>query len=120
MFQVKSTISKINTMGDHSLRLQVDVDKELTPEENTLVFGLYNKPGFFIFKEVEIVSDDLIDIPEEVKEFKQEKSSSEILRNRLFVYYTKIFDKKEGFETWRKNEMDRIGLHYLNKIKKED
>ena len=117
MFQVRSTISKILTMGDHSLRLQVDVDRELSPEENTQVFSLYNKPGYFIFKEAEIIEEDIIDIPDEIKEFKEEKSASEILRNRLFVYYTKMFGKKEGFESWRKNEMDRIGLHYLQKIK---
>ena len=104
-------------MGDHSLRLQVDVDRELSPEENTAVFKLYNTPGFFVFKEAEIIDDDVIDIPDEVKEFKTEKSASEILRNRLYVYYTKTFNKKEGFDVWRKNEMDRIGQHYLQKIK---
>ena len=117
MFQVQSTISKITTMGDRSLRLQVDVDKELSPEENGKVFSLYNKSGFFLFKEAEILEDDILDIPDEIREFKNEKSSSEILRNRLFVYYTKTFGKKEGFEVWRKNEMDRIGLHYLSKVK---
>src|SRR3990167_10794215 len=113
MFQVQSTISAIRTMGDRSLRLQVDVDKELTPEENTQVFQLYNKSGFFIFKEVEIVQDDIVDLPEEIKEFKNEKSSSEILRNRMFIFYTKTFNKKEDFEIWRKNELDRLGLRYL-------
>ena len=117
MFQVQSTISAIRTMGDRALRLQVDVDKELTPEENAKVFNLYNRSGFFIFKEAEITQDDIIDIPDEIKEFKEEKSASEILRNRLYIYYTKTFNKKEGFEIWRKNEMDRIGQHYLNKVK---
>ena len=117
MFQVQSTITKISTFADHSLRLQVDTDRELSAEENALVFSLYNRSGYFMFKEVEILEQDIIDIPDEIKEFKTEKSSSEILRNRLYVYYTKAFDKKEGFEAWRKNEMDRIGLHYLDKVK---
>lgn len=116
MFQVQSTITKISTFADHSLRLQVDTDRELSTEENALVFSLYNKSGFFLFKEAEITQEDVVDLPEEIKEFKNEKSASEILRNRLFVYYTKTFGKKEGFEVWRKNEMDRIGQHYLNKI----
>jgi hypothetical protein len=117
MFQVPSTISKVMTMGDHSLRLQVDIDRELNPEENAQVFALYNHTGFFVFKDVEIMESDTIDLPEEIKEFKTEKSSSEILRNRLYIYYTKTFGKKEGYEIWRKNEMDRIGLHYLDKVK---
>ena len=117
LFQIQSTITKISTFADHSLRFQIDTDRELSAEENALAFSVYNKSGFFLFKEAEITQEDLIDIPEEIKEFKDEKSSSEILRNRLFVYYTKTFEKKEGFEMWRKNEMDRIGLHYLHKIK---
>lgn len=117
LFQTQSTITKISTFADHSLRLQVDTDRELSAEENALVFSLYNKSGFFMFKEAEIVPEDIIDVPDEVKEFKDEKSTSEILRNRLYVYYTKAFGKKEGFEAWRRNEMDRIGLHYLQKIK---
>jgi len=119
-FQVQATVTKVTTMGDHSLRLQVDVDKELPPEQNTMIFGLYNTPGWFLFKEAEIEEADVLDIPEEKVEFKNQKSSSEILRNRLYVYYKEKYGElkaKTEFEDWRKKEMDRIGQHYLNKIK---
>ena len=50
MFQVQSYINKVSTMGNHSLRLQVDLEKELSPEENAKVLlfiislvGLYSK-----------------------------------------------------------------------------
>lgn len=117
IFQVPATITKIVTMGDRSLRLQVDVDRELSPQENAEVFSLYNKSGYFIFKDAEIHQEDIIDLPEEKLEFKNQKSSSEILRNRLYVFYKKKNgDKDDGFEEWRKKEMDKIGQHYLNKI----
>ena len=116
MFQVPSTVTKIMTMGDRSLRLQVDVDRELSPEENAKVFSLYNHAGYFIFKDAEIQQEDLIDLPEEKLEFKNQKSSSEILRNRLYVYYKEKNGTDEGFEDWRKKEMSKIGQHYLNKI----
>lgn len=115
-FQVPATITKITTMGDNSLRLQVDVDKELSPNENGQVFSQYNKVGYFLFKESDIIEEDLLDIPEERPEFKDQKTSSQILRNRLFVYYKHSFGKDEGFEDWRKKEMLKIGQHYLNKI----
>ena len=104
-------------MGDHSLRLQVDVDKELPPEQNAMVFELYNRPGYFIFKEVEIEASDLNDLPEEKPVVDDKKSPSQRLRDRLFVYYKNTFGKTEDFEVWRVNELDRIGNHYLNKIK---
>ena len=117
MFQVQSYVNKITTMGNHSLRLQVDLEKELSPEENAKVFALYNKLGWFVFKEAEIKEEDLVDLPEELTEFKDQKTSSQILRNRLFVYYKDKFGKDEGFEDWRKKEMLRIGQHYLDKVK---
>ena len=116
MFQVESYINKITTMGNHSLRLQVDLEKELSPEDNAAVFALYNKIGWFVFKEAEIKEEDLVDIPDEALEFKDQKSSSLILRNRLYVYYKDKHSKDEGFEDWRKKEMLRIGQHYLDKM----
>ena len=116
MFQVQSYINKITTMGNHSLRLQVDLEKELSPEENARVFALYNKLGWFVFKEAEIQEEDLVNLPEEAAEFKDQKSSSQILRNRLYVYYKDKFGNDDGFEDWRKKEMLRIGQHYLDKI----
>jgi hypothetical protein len=116
IFQVPASISKVTTMGDRSLRLQVDVERELSPEENGKVFSLYNTLGYFVFKNADIAEEDLIDLPEEKVEFKDQKSSSQILRNRLFVYYKDKFGKTDGFEDWRKKEMERIGKHYLDKI----
>jgi hypothetical protein len=115
-FQVPATPTKVTTMGDNSLRIQIDVDRELSPEENAQVFSLYNKSGWFLFKETEVEEEDLLDIPDEKLEFKDQKTSSQILRNRLFVYYKKFYGKEEGFEDWRKKEMLKIGQHYLNKI----
>ena len=116
MFQVPAFISKIMTMGDSSIRLQVDC-QELTPEENAKVFGLYKKMGFFLFKEVEINEEDLLNIPEEAPEFKDQKSSSQILRNRMYVNYKSTHGTDEGFEDWRKKEMLRLGQWYLDKVK---
>ena len=84
MFQVPASISRIVTMGDRSLRLQVDVSSELTPEENAKVFQLYNTLGYFIFKDAPIEPDE-INTPEYVKEFKQDKTPSQRLRAVIFV-----------------------------------
>ena len=103
-------------MGNHSLRLQVDLEKEMSPEENAKVFSLYNKLGWFVFKETEIQEEDLVDIPEESPEFKDHKSPSQIFRNRMYVYYKDKNGTDEGFEDWRKKEMLRLGQWYLDKM----
>ena len=111
MFQVASNVSKITTMGDHALRLQVDVSKELTAEENAMVFSLYNKMGFFIFKEAEILEEDLADVPAYVKEFKDDKSPSQILRNVLY----RVWEKKNEGKTsnmFYADKMEEIINHF--------
>lgn len=113
-FQVPSTVSKIVTMGDHCLRLQIDT-QELSNEEMTKVLRLYNLLGWFIFSEVVLTDEDLVNLPDIKPEF-EEKSPSKRLRDRLFVYYRDTHANIEDFETWYKKEMDRIGNHYLQKI----
>lgn len=112
-FQVPSTISKIITMADKSLRLQVDT-QELSQQEMAMVFNLYDSLGVFIFSETDIKETDLIDLPE-VKVDKEEKTPSQRLRNRLYVYYSQAINKGD-FDSWYKKEMNRIGEHYLNKL----
>lgn len=116
LFQVASNISKITTMGDHSLRLQVDVNKELTAEENAKVFALYNKMGFFIFKEAEILEEDLADVPAYVKEFKEDKSPSQRLRNVIYRVWEKqaSFDSGITSNTFYQDKMEEI----INHLKK--
>jgi len=109
MFQVPSMISKITTMGDKSLRLQIDT-QELSPSDNALVFALYDKLGYFIFKEVEIKPED-IDVPNYVKEFKDDKSPSQRLRAVMFLTWEQ--GKKENtFDSFYKNKMEEIINHF--------
>ena len=113
MFQVASNISKITTMGDRSLRLQIDVSKELTPEENAAIFALYNKLGYFIFKEAELLPED-VNVPEYVKEFKTDKSPSQRLRAVLFLIWDK---KKEGnFNSFYGSKLDEIIEHFKKSL----
>jgi len=114
-FQVPAIISKITTMADKSLRLQVDT-QELSHEEKANVFEMHDKFGYFLMQEALIREEDLIDIPEVQPEFKGEKTPSKRLRDRLFVYFEATHTDKKEFEDWYKKEMDRIGQHYLDKI----
>jgi hypothetical protein len=115
---VPATISRITTFADRTLRLNVDTDRELLPNENAMLFELNNKSGFFLFKLIEIVNEDLLNVPESkpISESKG-KSPQQILRNRLFVYYKSAYGKKEGFEEWYIKTVDIIGMQYLAKIK---
>lgn len=114
-FQVPSTISKITTMADKSLRLQVDT-QELPKEDKAKVFDLHEELGWFCFSKAEIKEEDIVDLPEIKPEFKDQKSPSQRLRNRLYVYYASIHRDTSDFDNWYIKEMDKIGQHYLNKV----
>lgn len=113
-FQIPSTITKITTMSDHCLRLQVD-SQELSKADKAQVFNLHELLGWFVFSEAELKEEDLINLPELKPEF-DEISPSKRLRNRLFVYYKNTHTDTNNFDNWYKKEIERIGQHYLDKI----
>jgi len=113
-FQVPATVSKITTMADKSLRLQVDT-QELSKEDKAEVFGLHECLGWFMFSEVEIVENDFKDLPE-IKVDGDNKTPSQRLRDRLFRYYESTHIHTDDFDGWYIKEMGRIGQHYLDKM----
>ena len=116
ILKVPSTITKITTMSDKTLRLQVDT-QELMTEDEAIVMALRDKLGIFAFVESEMSKDDLKDLPE-VKLEAKEKSPSERLRARMYVYFTEHLRKdNQYFNNWYSSELNRIGERYLEKLK---
>lgn len=87
LLQIPALISKIITMGDHSLRLQVDC-QEMTPEDNAKIFRYYNTFGSFAFVEGEQkIKKELINIPEYSPVEKTDKSPSQRFRNVIYLLW---------------------------------
>lgn len=103
MFQVPAQISKITTLADSTVRITVDC-QETSPEEMAKLFSLKGLLGWFLFKENEIVKED---VPEEQTEFKTDKSPSKRLRDCLFVYWKNNTNKTTDFDTYWKNWVDK-------------
>ena len=109
LFQASATIQNIRTLADKTLRLQVDF-QELSPEEMQQVFSLYQKLGWFLFKENSITMAEVPDGP--APEFKEDESPSKKLRNLLWVYWDKVLNKKGSFEifyqSWYRKKGEEI------------
>ena len=113
-FKVPATITKISTMRDRCLRLQVDTQE--LGEESAKVFGLYDTLGVFLFSKSDITNDDLADLPE-VKS--QGISQSKRLRNVLYRLWEQSLGGQSGrvtFEEYYENMMDKIIEYYKDKI----
>ncbi len=120
LLQTPATISKVGTMSNRSLRLQVDTQEDLTDEQIAKIMAHHDKYGWFCFmsgdKKIEI--DDIKDLPELPKEDGQ-ISPSERLYKRMYVFYLNKHKDAKGFNTWRVEQLDQIGQRYLEKIDEE-
>lgn len=86
--------------------------QELSSEESAEIFKMGNKQIWVGFSETSIAK---LDVPDEVKEFDGQKSTSERLHSVLYVYWNTKTDKTQDFETFRKNYMEKI----IQKIKEK-
>jgi len=103
-------ISKIMTMSDGCVRLQVDT-QEVLPEYMTEMFSLKNKMGWFIFHEKPITEIDTKELPE-IKTEAQQKTPSKRLYSVLFVLWQQSNSDKT-FDVFYFEQMESI----INSIK---
>ena len=104
-----STISKVMTMAESTVRVQVDF-QETTPEAMAEIFKLKGSLGWFFFHEKPITEIDTKDLPE-IKLEGWEKSPSQRLRNTLFRLWEARTDQgktKLPFETWYREQMEML------------
>ena len=116
ILKVPATIEKIITMKDKSLRLFIDT-QELTSEDKGRIMAMHEQIGVFVFvpQEKQLKSEDLGDLPE-FKIDKDEKSPSQQLRARMFVFYKEKNQTKEGFFQWYSSQLETFGQRYLDKL----
>lgn len=111
-----ATITKVTTMADNSIRLQVDT-QEIGAEQITEVFQMKGLLGHFFFLDSPVLEIDKEDLPE-IKLEKWEKSPSARLRNVFFRYWEQLHESgktKESFEVWYRESMEKI----INSIKEK-
>ena len=115
LLRVPAIISSVRTLVDGGLSLGITT-QELMPKDAVELFKLKGKLGFMVFKETKVLEEDVVDLPDEVKGFKGEKSPSQRLRGRMFVYYKGKHGTTKGFNTWYVDALNEIGDKYLAKM----
>jgi uncharacterized protein with ParB-like and HNH nuclease domain len=109
-------IQGIQTLVDGGIKIAV-VTRELSPQEQTKVFELARKEGWMVFSESDIQEED---VPaENVDAFDKEKTPSQRLRSRMFVYYKETHKDDKGFNQWYADALDEIGQKYLDRLEEE-
>ena len=110
-FQIPAQIVGVSTKADRSLSIRINTDKEMMPEETTLLMSYVRRSGWFLFRENEFKDEDapVGDAPT------GQKSVTQRLRSVLFVLYKQEHpDKPEsGFQQYYEDKVERI----IGKIK---
>jgi hypothetical protein len=106
LFQVPSQITKVSTMVDGGLKVEV-VTQEVNAEEKAKLFSLHKSIGWFLFKEREVTPEDVVDIPDYKPEFKGDKSPSKRLRDVLYVDWKQNVQVGDA-DGYYKQEMERF------------
>ena len=109
----------IKTMSDRGIRITVDT-QEMDEENEAILLGLRGLTGWFVFspnaKEIDL--EEVAKLP--AVKTDDEKSPSERLHARMFVYFTDPKglgrDRKE-FNEWYLVQIDKIGQSYLDRMK---
>lgn len=118
LLQLPATISKINTMAKSSLRLQVDTQEALTPEQMQIIMANYDKYGWFCFMvDKNIEEKEVLELPALPKKDEAEKKSpSQRFHDRLFVYYKSSHTDTTKFRNFYEKTLDKLGQMYLDKV----
>lgn len=116
LLTIPSTISKVVSMAHKSLRLQIDTDEELSEDTMSKIMQKFDKRGYFCFLEdTQIAEKDVLDLPPLPKDDAEQKSPSQRLRARMWIYY-KETHTEDKFNEWYADTLNKIGEQYLAKL----
>ncbi len=108
LLQLPSTISKIISMSNRSLRVQIDTQENLSNENMANIMGKLEKTGWFCFLEdSKIEADDVLKLPPLPKQATEFRSPSQKLRGVIYVLWEQA-GKKGEFELFYARYMEKI------------
>src|SRR5258708_3529254 len=108
-----SVISKVMTMADNTVRLQVDA-QEAPAEIMAELFALKGSIGWFTFSEKVITEIDRKDLPE-IKVESWEKTPSQRLRATLYVLWEQS-KPDVTFEQYYREQIEKIITYIKEKL----
>ena len=112
--QIPAAVTALKTLADRTIRLTVDLGRELNPEQSAAVFALLHLEGWMLFQPTPI-DENTVDVPDVVPDFKGEKTPAQRLRGTLYRVW-ETTDRKITFEQFYRESMERIIEHYKGKL----
>jgi hypothetical protein len=109
----QAELEDIKARKDHTLAIKVSTN-ELTSEDTAYIFSMFQKPLFMAIADTGI---ERLDVPDDLVEFKDEKSPSKRLKSVMFIYFKQKMSGKQGdFNKWYENYLDELRNKFLDKL----
>lgn len=113
ILQFSAQIDSAKANNDRTLSLKLDT-QELSPDDTSQIFEMFQKQIWCALAETAITKEDL-NIPENIDPLDQ-KSPSQRLRDRMFVYWKAKYPTEKDFDSFYKKQLDDYGQKYLERI----
>jgi hypothetical protein len=115
--QFSAIFDSVKANKDKTLTIKFGT-QELGHEEASLLLSFMSKQVWVGISETAITQ---LDIPDDVLEFSDDKTPSQRLRSRMWVYFKEKHGNTEGFNLWYSDTLEKIGSSYLERLTpKED
>lgn len=104
-------IKKVETLVDRGLSIKLHT-QEMQEEDIAMMFKIKGLLGYFLFKSAPITQDDVATIPEEVREFKNDRTPSQRLRAVIYRLWEQTGKNGEGFLEFYSRHVDKLVDQY--------
>lgn len=108
-----ATINKIETLSDRTIRLKVDLDKEISAQEKAMLFEFDKKSGWFLFAENPM---DNIDIPKTPVKTSKGETPSQVLRKEIWKQWNHSSQEIDEEEYYIQKMRKIVGMVMEDKI----
>ena len=102
--QIEGILRDKGQLLDGTRKLEIECN-ETSPEQMLAILKSAGKVGWFFFSES---PQSEVNVPEVQTEFQGDKTPSQRLRNVLYVYWEQSTGKKTDFDTFYRQQMEKI------------
>ena len=114
ILQLEVQIQKVQTLLDKGLKVDV-ITQELGPGDSAKLLGLKGKTGWMVFKATKITQEEVINLPDEAKEFKTDKTASQRLRAVIYRLWEQT-SKEETFDAFYRRHLEKLIDQYKERL----
>jgi len=119
IIKIPAILNKYSSSGNRSIKVTFETQEGLTPEQISIITNNEGGYGHLLFIREDSIDNDVLEVINNLPKLhldKNEKSPSEILKARMFVYFKEKIKDGQPFDLWYRNRLDEYGRLYLEKL----